>query len=339
MGLIHTLTRTIAKSPIAIHFDSEVIRLMQFDGGKQPTLNNAVEVPRNDECGLKEAISSLKGNNCILCVPSHDVLVQHIKVSNGTDFDAIREKLIQQDSKWAQSEIRHLCVSTSGSGSTGSVKQELLCMGIDKAVSQHHVELVESAGGIVRSVTIPLYASICAFDKLYRREGDEKITSMLIDFDTHASMIMIAHGRNCVFAHRLGSPPVMKEKEWEAPNSMKQVSVSSKDEFERREQQEPRGLHAIEKNIEPMDQQLKRELSRCLQHHDALFPQRAIDRIIFSGTSASNTDVCASIATSLGISGYIAEPSAWIDGASETACGPSWTTVAGTCLRYTKDAA
>lgn len=339
MGFIHTLTRTIAKSPIAIHFDSEVVRLMQIDGGKQPILKSAVEVPRNDEYGLKEAISSFNGKHCILCVPSHDVLVQHIRVSNDAEFDAIREKLIHQDSKWSQSEIRHLCVSTSGSGSSGSVKQELLCMGIDKEVSQQHVELVESAGGIVSSVTIPLYASIRAFDKLYRRKGDEKITSMLIDFDKHTSMIMIAHGRNCVFAHRLGSSPVMKEKGLEASNALKQVSVSSQDEFERREQQEPRGLHAMEHNIEPMDQQLKRELSRCLQHHDALFPQRAIDRIIFSGTSARDTDTCASIATSLGISGYIAEPSAWIEGASEIACGPSWTTVAGTCLRYTKDAA
>ena len=66
---------------------------------------------------------------------------------------------------------------------------------------------------------------------------------------------------------------------------------------------------------------------------------------IFMGTDkpeyprAVNTQKCSAIASGLGISGYIADPSAWITGASEIAGGPSWTTTAGLCLRYAEMAA
>ncbi len=340
MGLLHTLTRSISTPAIAVHFDSEVVRLMQVSGYKDALiLQNAFEVSRNDDYGLKEAISSFRGHRCVLCVPSNDVLVQHIKVGSDASIDEIRNKLVLQDHQWAHAEIRTLCVSTTGSGATGTIKQELLCMGIDESITRKHVETLETAGGVVDSVTVPVYASIRSFDKLYRRDGDEKITSMLIEFDDHASMIMIAHGQNCVFAHQIGVSPIMQEHEWKSPEVLQQVTPISEDEFERRGEDDPRGLCGIPSKQEPMDSQLKHELTRCLQHHDALFPQRAIDRVIFSGVSASDTDTCASIASELGIPGYVADPSAWIEGDNESVRGPAWTTVAGTCLRYAQEAA
>ena len=298
----------------------------------------AIEVSRNDQKGFKEALRSFKGNHCVLCIPAADVLVQHIRVSNSEDASEIKSKLVQQHSGWEECEIRNVCVATSGTGNGDVVKQELLCVGVNHAIAEQYVQEVEAAGVKVISVTVPLHASLRAFDQLYRRDGDEKITSMLIDIDEKASMIMVAHGSHCVFAQQLELAPSTTKKEWVSPTSTEQAPYSES-EFERRSGQSPRGLYETPATSTLIDSPLEGELRRCLQHHDALFPQRAIDRIIFSGAAASDTESCAAIASSLGIAGFIADPTAWIENAEEFVSGPAWTTSAGMCLRFSREAA
>jgi Tfp pilus assembly PilM family ATPase len=234
-------------------------------------------------------------------------------------------------------------VKTTGSGS--QAKQELLCVGIDRTLSLQVVENLESVGAEVVAVTVPLYASIRAFDKLYRRDGDEKITSMLIDMDEQSSMVMIAHGANCVFAHRIESDVTSTPtNEWKAKTETIQqntltLSTAEGNEFERRNENNPRGLRGIQGNGNRLNESLAGELERCLRHHDALFPDRVVDRVIFAGCGANDTEYCSSIASELGISGFVADPSEWMNDSSGLAGGPMWTTAAGLCLRYSENVA
>lgn len=338
MGKLHWLTRRMSAPPICVHFDSEVVRMMQMSSGKKPSLHMALEVSRDDEIGMKEALNSFKGKECIISIPASDVLVQHIRVSNSEDESEIKSKLTQQSPEWENCEVRHVCVAMTGVGTGDAPKQELLCVGVNGQVAQKYVQELEAKGAHVLSVTVPLHASLRAFDKLYRRDGDEKITSMLIDLDEQSSIIMVAHGSHCVFARQLALNPKKNEKPWQTPVSSEE-SATPDGEFERRQEQAPRGLYEMMPSNTIIDGPLEQELRRCLQHHDALFPQRAVDRIIFSGSAASDTETCAAIASNLGVAGYIADPSAWIDGAEACASGPSWTTAAGMCLRFSKEAA
>ena len=312
--------------------------MMQMSSRKKPSLHMALEVSRHDELGMKEALGSFKGKDCIISIPSSDVLVQHIRVANSEDEAEIRSKLLQQNPEWEHCEIRHVCVAITGVGTGDGPKQELLCVGVNGQVTQGYVEELEAKGAHVLSVTVPLHASLRAFDKLYRRDGDEKITSMLIDLDEQSSIIMVAHGSHCVFARQLSLNLTTNEVPWQAPSCENGQSTPG-GEFERRNEQAPRGLYEMMPSNNLIDGPLEQELRRCLQHHDALFPQRAVDRIIFSGSAASDTETCAAIASNLGVAGYIADPSAWIEGAESCASGPSWTTTAGMCLRFSKEAA
>ena len=338
MGKLHWLTRRMSAPPICVHFDSDAVRMMQMSSGKKPSLHMALEVSRHDELGMKEAIDSFKGKDCIISIPASDVLVQHIRISNSEDADEINSKLIQHSPEWEHCETRHVCVAMTGVGTGDAPKQELLCVGVNKKVAQIYVDELEAKGAHVLSVTVPLHASLRAFDNLYRRDGDEKITSMLIDLDEKSSFIMVAHGSHCVFARQLSLKPKANEDAWQAPESI-ETSQTPEGEFERRKEQPPRGLYEMMPSNTLIDGPLEQELRRCLQHHDALFPQRAVDRIIFSGSAASDTETCAAIASSIGVAGYIADPSAWIDGAEGCASGPSWTTAAGMCLRFSKEVA
>jgi len=341
MGSLNWLTRRISSQPIAVQFGSDAIRFMQIKGFSEHTLQGAVEVAVDDQGGITEALSSFKGKRCIASLPPKDVLIQHIRIAIDDDEDQILESLIKHDAKWENAEIRTVCVKTTGAGNTA--KQELLCIGVDRTISQNIVELLESAGAEVVAVTVPLYASIRAFDKLYRRDGDEKMTSMIIDMDDQSSMVMIAHGANCVFAHRIESNSPKINEQWQSEQHASPptlpISHSQQNEFERRSENDPRGLSSIQGNNEEVEPNFASELERCLRHHDALFSDRAVDRIIFTGQGANDSERCSAIASKLGIAGFIADPSAWIEGASELAGGPTWTTVAGLCIRYSEKAA
>jgi Tfp pilus assembly PilM family ATPase len=333
MGLPTLLTRSLSHQPIAIHFGSDMVRMMQVKGTKARSLLSAIEVPTSDKEAIGIAFTSFKGKRCVVSIGSENVLVQHIRVPLGIDDVDVRERLVKHDLRWGDSEIRKLCVTTT-CGSVNS-KQELLCIGIEREIVRQVFESIESAGGEVVSVTVPLYASLRAFNSLYRRDGDEKITSLLIDMDETSSMVMIAHGANCVFAHRLDTKMNYKrlEEKWKATPSLTPVSSIGM-KSDRHKENEPRGLEGVQKCDDSIEQLLKNELASCLRHHDALFPDRAVDRVIFTGVGAGNAEECSAIASSLGIGGFIADPSAWIDGAEGYAAGPAWTTVAGICMRY-----
>jgi hypothetical protein len=340
MGLCHWLTRRISSQPIAVQFGSDVIRFMQLKGSIEHAMQGAIEVALDDPGGISEALSSFKGTRCVACLPSFNVLVQHIRVAIDEGSQHILQQLLKHDARWGNAEVRTVCVKTTGTG--GSAKQEILCVGVDRAISHQVVELLESAGAEVIAVTVPLYASIRAFDKLYRRDGDEKITSMLIDIDENSSLVMISHGANCVFAHRIESKGLIINQEWHSNHSslsLKPLSQTQSDEFERRNEDDPRGLCGVQETSEEVESQFAGELERCLRHHDALFSDRAVDRVIFTGRGASDAKRCATIASDVGVAGFIVDPSAWISGAAELAGGPAWTSVAGVCIRYSDSAA
>ena len=338
MGSFRWLNRNFSPPPIAIHFGSDVVRMMQIRDAKKQALQGVCEVAKEDFGGIAEAISTFRGKRCVVSLPSSDVLVQHIRVPLEADGQVIRERLVQHDTKWGNSEIRQACVTTTGG--SGSSKQEILCVGVDRDISEQVVTNLENAGAEVEAITVPLYASIRAFDQLYRRDGDDKITSMLIDFDADYSMVMIAHGSNCVFAHQLSAANDDSPTDtWEPSPPLLPVHESTQGEFERRNDQEPRGLYGVQETTHTVDSQCALQLQRCLRHHDALFPNRSVERVIFTGCGANDTDRCSAIASELGISGFVADPSAWISGAADLASGPAWTTVAGLCMRYAEKVA
>jgi Tfp pilus assembly PilM family ATPase len=324
--------------PIAIHFGGDVIRMMQIQRSNEPTLHYAVEVSGTGH-GIEAAMEGFLGKQCIVGLPSGDLLVQHVRVPIEASEKEIREQLIPHDSRWGNAEIRNLCVMITGSGSQGNARQELICLGIDRNVMLQCVDDLEKSKLQIVAITAPIYASIRVFDQLYRRTENANRTSMLIEIEDKASMVMIAQGGNCVFANQFDTRSNSKSKSWEPIPSLIKVSAASEHGDERRGTMQPRGLREVDKNNGKANDQLVVELERCLRHHDALFPDRVVDQIIFSGHGANDTEICASIATKLGIAGYIADPSAWIAESAEVAGGPAWTTVAGMCLRYTEMAA
>ncbi len=337
MGFQNRLYLGSIKPPVAIHFgNDDVVRFMQISVDKELALDGSFEVSATDDIGLKEAISCFRSRTAVVSVPSSEVLLRHIRVDCNASDDEVEQKLCEQNKAWSHASVRQLPIFTSiRDGSNSQLQQELLCVGVSHGVIDWCVSIVERAGLDVRRVTVPVHATLRAFDKLYRRDGDEMITSMVVDMDKKQTIAMIAHGMNLVVASTLQyKSDSSSEQQWVSTPALIPAGGTGSD-FERREEVLPRGLAEPNPSLATCgDSTFVEELRGCIVHHSSLFPERAIDRIVFSGKGALQTELCFSVATELGLQGFIADPSAWISGAEELVSGPIWTTVAGLCFAY-----
>jgi len=338
MGIRNGLFSGKAKQPIAAHFGNDgIIRLMQLQGTREQAMHASFEVADGDQVGLSEALTCFNSTNVVVSVPSSKMLLTHIRVDcNATDEEVV-ELLCERDQAWKDASIRQLPIFTNlRTGTKSNLQQELLCVGVQEEVLDHCLETLEGASLNVKKITVPIHATLRAFDRLYRREGDTLITSLVVDTDQKQTIAMIAHGMNLVVAAALKyKSDSSNVKIWDSKPVLVPVGEPTS-EFERRNELPPRGLRQPEKTQCGTDTHvhdlLIEELQGCMRHHSLLFPERAIDRVVFSGSGALQTEDCASVATKLGIQGFVADPSAWITGAEESVSGPIWTTVAGLCL-------
>ena len=344
MGLRTRVFFGSTEPPVAVHFgNDDIVRLMQINGTRDLTLQASFEVPANDIAGLREAADCFRSRQSVISVSSTNVLLTHIRVACNASDDEVIEKLCQRNEEWNDALIRQLPIYTNiRSSGKQHLQQELLCVGVNRAVLEQCVSTMEAASLRVRCVTVPMHATLRAFDRLYRRDGDDSVTSMVVDIDHVQTIAMIAHGLNLVVAGILQSTLAPAgTKRWQASPALIPAGQLGSDNFERRGQTPPRGLSSAHRQVQhtqglPEKGTLVEELHGCISHHSSLFPDRAIDRIVFTGSGALHTDVCASIADDLALQGFIADPSAWISGAEDLASGPVWTTVAGMCLAYSE---
>ncbi len=126
-----------------------------------------------DSFSLLSAESSCHEASCfiaqkaVISVPSEDILLKHIRVDCNARDDEVVQKLCEQNEAWSHASIRQLPIFTSiRDGSHSKLQQELLCIGVSREMIDRCVSIVERAGLDVRRVTVPVHATLRAFDKL-----------------------------------------------------------------------------------------------------------------------------------------------------------------------------
>jgi len=81
------------------------------------------------------------------------------------------------------------------------------------------------------------------------------------------------------------------------------------------------------------------EVQLCVHHHRALFPDRTIDRLVFTGGEATRTDLCGQIAERAGIEAQVADPltvlsrpkGVRVSGVDLSKPAPGWAVALGLC--------
>ena len=244
MGIRNGLFFGKAKRPIAVHFGNDgVIRMMRLQEIDDQTMQASFEVSEGDQIGLSEAVTCFRSRDTVVSVPSSQVLLTHIRVDCDATDEEVVERLCSGNDVWKNASIRQLPIFTNlRTGIKSKLQQELLCVGVPKKVLEQCVLTLEDASLRVQKITVPIHATLRAFDRLYRREGDESITSIVVDLDQKQTIAMIAHGMNLVVASSLKYTSDASEKgKWEVSPVLVPAGGMG-DEFERRGETQPRGL-------------------------------------------------------------------------------------------------
>jgi len=204
-------------SPIAVDFGTASVKLLQVSRDESPEIIAAADIPipesvRNDSNRLIEFYVSeipkaiqagrFRGRKVITAVPSSQSLIQHMQVGvadNVSIDDAVKAQLQMQMGCMPNSiVVRTIPVADVYRG--GQPRKETICFAISKDIVMRYVSLLNRCKLDVVGVQTELLAMTRAFQHLFRREADEKLTTMYIDLGWSGTRVGITHGQNVAFA-------------------------------------------------------------------------------------------------------------------------------------------
>ncbi len=349
-------------SPIAIDFGADSLKLLQVTEDDPPQLVAAASavVPgdvRGDAKARHEfytdALRALvrdngfRGKRVICAIPAYQTLVQHLTVtkSEGKDLEEQVSQHLRQRLNINASRMVTRAHMVPGLVRDGN-KGEVICLAANRDVVLRHIEAVNKCKFDVVGMHCEPMMILKAFEHLFRRATDDKRTTCFIDIGAATTKVIIAHGKEMVFAktiHAAGDHLIREHAETSgedfdtarasrftqpADTSDSTDSGPGLDRFgapqraatavsaaggERRQAAQPApAAPAVLESKEHAEADvvdcLIDEIQLCVRYHQSAFPDRPIDRLVFVGGEARQVACCQRVAQALRIGAQLGDP-------------------------------
>jgi len=205
-------------APVAIDFGYAELKLLQVQPGETATLIAAArevipEVVRNDPAARQSFLSDrlpklirdggFKGKTAICSIPAWQTFVQHMQVRGGEGPDDITNQLKAQLQAVIACDPNNVVVRHVEVGEVFRENQtmlEVICFAVARDVVMRQIELLNKCRMEIGGFHAEPIAVVKAFEHLYRREGDDRTTTLYVDLGASCTKAMIAHGRDIRFA-------------------------------------------------------------------------------------------------------------------------------------------
>ena len=347
-------------NPIAVDIGTDTIKLLQVEPGKDGQYRLVAATceiipdelrskPAERDSFVGEAIrkataDGFRGKQVVTCLPSNHMAVQHLRVGKMTNEELVKALPFEASGKLpfdaGRAVLRHTIAGEVYQNQ--EAKQEVIVMAAPRDAVDRHLNVLSKAKLEVVGIHVEQNALIECFGHLFKRKSDENVSTLFIDMGAGATHIVIAHGKNMVFAKHIAvggdvfnrrvaeavKIDVAKARELrvrvthrlaQAPRlPAGVVAISGGDE-----QTHPLGKQngtvstdsvsdeqiakVAEALAEPVSQ-LITELQLCLRYYESIFPGRAVDRAIFTGGESRHVALCQSIAQRLGLPATLGDP-------------------------------
>lgn len=366
--------------PIGVDIGSEHIRLVQFqnDGGTPVLIaagscQIAPEV-RNDADRRNQFIveqikkmlsaSEFRGLKAVISLPASSIFIHHLRINKMSGPELVKALPFEVQGKLpfdaSAAMLRHVVVGEIYGGQ--EAKNEVILMAASRSAVAKHLAIIERAKLEIQALHVEPCAIIACFSHFFRRETDEKATTLFLDIGASNTKAIITHGYHMVFAKNI---PTAGERFNRAVSAQLNIPYSEARMLrvklaapEGRGDQvhdlgatptddalTPRIQESVSQQVnqavkEPLDE-LVRELQYCVRYYESVFPARTIDRILFVGGEAQSKPLCQHIAKRLHLPASVGDPMAWINhqgGASLVAgvdrrlAQPAWSVAMGLSL-------
>ena len=374
-------------NPIAVDIGTDTIKLLQVEPGKDgqhrlvaavceviPDELRSKHADRDNFVGeaIRKAIADgFRGKQVVTSLPSNNMAVQHLRVGKMSNDELIKALPFEAAGKLpfdaGRAVIRHTIAGEVYQNQ--EAKQEVIVMAAPRDAVDRHLNVLSIAKLEVVGIHVEQNALIECFSHLFKRKTDENISTLFIDMGAGATHVVIAHGKNMVFAKHIAIGGDLFNKR--VAEALKLDIAKARElrvHVTHRLAQTPRlpaGVVAIGGDAEthPLGKQngtvnteaasddhvanvaqaltepvslLITELQLCLRYYESIFPGRTADRAIFTGGEARHVTLCQSIAQRLGLPATLGDPMARLvkDAVAKTTVDlrqpqPGWAIAAG----------
>lgn len=254
-------------------------------------------------------------------------------------------------------------------GTKGNPKMDVLCLAARRDLVETLMRAMKASKLEPVGIQNEFIAMMDAFAPLSRRSEDHNSNTLYIDMGFGATNVLIAHGRDPVFAKSIDVggrtfdqtiAKLMKIDDDDAHErrlKMRSVQPADADDHAQASQSSVNdrlasavgvatrveAVHGPKLSlIEPMEI-LTDELALCLRYHDSAFPDKPLSRIVFVGGESRHRMLCEHVARAIRLPAQVADPMAIVNrsgkepvtGVDMTKPQPGWAVALGLCLGKT----
>ena len=204
-------------SPIAIDFGSSSVKLLQITTGEKPSIVAAAELTIPDQKRLKpEELwafyaaelprvikqGGFRGKRAVCSVPGYQTIAQHVQIDNSTGLkkSSQAQTQLQMQIGAAPNSLVVRTVEVADIQRDGQARTEMVCLAMQRDHVMRYVETLKKCRLEAVGVHSNALAILRAFDHIYRRQGDDALTTMYIELGWGSTQVTIAHGTKLVFA-------------------------------------------------------------------------------------------------------------------------------------------
>lgn len=362
-GTMSTLTPT--SFPIGIDFGTSALKILQLGPGDPPSLISAVSVETpetllNDpkrrllwqlsQLGAAVKSGNFKGRKAVCVLPASQTYCKQMQFprTEGIEIRDMAQTALATQLECDPSAfvMRHVDVGPVGSGA----KNEVIGLAVSRDMVDHLMTSLKQAKLEPVGMQSEYFAILHAFDYLSRRAEDVSVSSMYLDMGYHTTTIIIAHGRQMVFARAIEhggrhldefiSSKTRGDLADARRTRMAMEHLTKRDREMAREAAVTAAVMpaaapsaeaaggagptpvSMAATLAPLDpahltidlkeplEVLTDDIAMCMRYYDSIFPGRKIDRAIFVGGEARHRGLCQHIARTVRLPAQIADPMA-----------------------------
>ena len=380
-------------NPIAVDIGTDTIKLLQVEpkDGQFRLVAAACEIipegvrgkPGERDAFAADAIHKMvndgfKARQAVTCLPAMHMAVQHLRMAKMGHDELVKALPFEAAGKLpfdaGRAVIRHTIAGEVYQNQ--EALQEVIVMAAPREAVDRHLNILSKAKLEVVGIHVEPTALIECFAHLFRRKGDETVSTLFIDMGAGSTHVVIAHGKSMVFAKHIpvGGETFNKR----VSEALKQDVRAARELRVRVSHQEspanrlPAGVvpigvegngHPLGHNgtngavvvdeatvakvkaaIEEALETLVLDLQLCVRYYESIFPGKSVERAIFVGGESRHVALCQAVAKRLCLPATLGDPLARLvkDGQTKVKFDmrqpqPGWAIAVGLGMGITSD--
>ena len=264
-------------------------------------------------CAIKHVMGNgaFKGRQAVLCIPSTDALLHHIKTPRLQGLglaQALRAELATKlPYPIEQAIVRHVVAGSIPGDSEN--RQEVVTVSTRRSTIDNYLDMARRAKLDVVGINIAPCAIVECYSRLFRRASDTSRSILFLDIESDSTQVVMSHGGKLVFARNLprgtdildealGAGLSVPVDEARKLRCVDHSASAVKDEV-------TAGLDSFLDG--PVDR-LADEITQCLRYCETVFKSQPPERVIFVGPEAYDKRLCQMIARRLNLCAQIGDP-------------------------------